>query len=232
MARKLGLIAVSAFLIALIILCQAGGTFLKEGFLDKETSGKASAGADDRLVIIDPGHGGMDGGKVGINGAEEKEINLKISLKIEKLLKEEGVQVIMTRNEDERLAENQVEDLKARVALMNETEPALVVSVHQNSYHEEGVAGAQVFYYTDSVESERAAGILQEALKEIDPENTKTAKGNRTYYILKKTDVPVVIAECGFLSNYEEAEKLADEEYQQELAEAIAKGILQYINGN
>ena len=69
-------------------------------------------------------------------------------------------------------------------------------------------------------------------MKEIDPENTKTAKGNRTYYILKKTDVPVVIAECGFLSNYEEAERLADEEYQQELAEAITKGILQYINGN
>ena len=138
----------------------------------------------------------------------------------------------MTRTRDERLAENQVEDLKARVALMNEAEPALVVSVHQTSYHEEGFTGAQVCYYTDSAESERAAGVRQGALKEIDPENTKTAKGNRTYYILKKTDVPVVIAECGFLSNYEEAERLADEEYQQELAEAITKGILQYINGN
>lgn len=232
MVRKLGVVVVSAFLIALIFLCQAGGAFFREGFMERETSGKASAGTKDRLVVIDPGHGGADGGKVGINGVEEKEINLKISLKIEKMLKEEGVQVIMTRTRDERLAENQVEDLKARVALMNEAEPALVVSVHQNSYHKEGVTGAQVFYYTDSAESERAAGVLQGALKEIDPENTKTAKGNRTYYILKKTDVPVVIAECGFLSNYEEAERLADEEYQQELAEAITKGILQYINGN
>ena len=67
-------------------------------------------------------------------------------------------------------------------------------------------------------------------LKEIDPDNTKAAKPNRTYYILKKTEVPVVIAECGFLSNYEEAEKLADEEYRQKLAEAVAKGILEYIN--
>ena len=136
----------------------------------------------------------------------------------------------MTRTEDERLAETQVEDLKARVSLMNEEKPALVVSIHQNSYHEESVHGAQVFYYADSTESERAAGIIQEALKEIDPDNTKAAKPNRTYYILKKTEVPVVIAECGFLSNYEEAEKLADEEYRQKLAEAVAKGILEYIN--
>lgn len=232
MLRKLGLVAASALLLGLIILCQAGGAFLRKGFMEEEASGKVLSGADDRLVVIDPGHGGIDGGKAGANGVEEKEINLKISLKIEKMLKEKGIRVVMTRTADERLAENQVEDLKARVALMNEAEPVLVVSIHQNSYHDEGVSGAQVFYYTDSAESERAAGILQEALKEIDPENTKAAKGNRTYYILKKTEVPVVIAECGFLSNYQEAEKLADEEYQQELAEAITAGILQYINSN
>ena len=114
---------------------------------------------------------------------------------------------------------------------MNKEKPDLVISIHQNSYHEESVSGAQVFYYTDSKQSERAAGFIQEALKEIDPQNTKKAKGNNTYYILKKTEVPVVIAECGFLSNYEEAEKLADEEYQQKLAEAVAKGVVQYLEG-
>ena len=122
-----------------------------------------------------------------------------------------------------------MEDLKARTALVNKEKPDLVVSIHQNSYHEESVSGAQVFYYTDSEQSKRAAELIQEALQEMDPENTKQAKGNNTYYILKKTEVPVVITECGFLSNYEEADKLADGEYQQELAEAVVKGILRYL---
>ncbi len=231
MRKKLGVIAAAAVLTALIVLCQAGGALLKKGLMDgEETAGKAVS-ADSRLVIIDPGHGGLDAGKVGVNGAEEKEINLKISLKVKELLNQEDVEVVMTRSEDERLAESQVEDLKKRAALMNEKKPVLAVSIHQNSYHEEGVSGAQVFYYTDSAESERAAGLIQDALKEIAPNNTKEAKANSTYYILKKTEVPVVIAECGFLSNYEEAERLADEEYQQKLAEAVTKGILQYING-
>lgn len=232
MTRKLGFAAASVLLILLIALCQAGGTFLEKGFKEgRETSGEASAGNGEGLIVIDPGHGGLDGGKVGVNGVEEKEINLKISLKIENILKEKGIQVIMTRTGDERLADSQVEDLKTRVELMNEANPMLVVSIHQNSYHEEGVSGAQVFYYTDSVESERAAGIIQQALKEIDPKNTKEAKANRTYYILKKTEVPVVIVECGFLSNYEEAERLADEEYQQKVAEAVTGGVLRYMDG-
>ena len=231
MIKKIGTLAVLAALAGLIFLCQAGGALLRKGFVDaQEISGKA-AGRENYLIIIDPGHGGLDAGKVGVNGKEEKEINLNISLKIQELLKGRGVKVKMTRTDDERLAENQVEDLKARASLMNKEKPDLVVSIHQNSYHEESVSGAQVFYYTDSRQSERAAGIIQEALKEADPENTKKAKGNNTYYILKKTEVPVVIVECGFLSNYEEAEKLADEDYQQKLAEAAVKGIMQYLEG-
>lgn len=232
MLKKAGIIVAAAVLIGLIFLCQAGGTLLKKGFAEeKETSGRV-AGRDTYLVMIDPGHGGLDAGKVGVNGEEEKNINLKISLKIEKLLKQQKIEVIMTRTEDERLAESQVEDLKARTALMNKEKPNLVVSIHQNSYHDETVSGAQVFYYTDSAQSERAAGLIQAAFEEIDPENTKSAKGNSTYYILKKTEVPVVIAECGFLSNYTEAEKLADEEYQQKIAEAVVKGIVQYLEAD
>ena len=228
MLKKLGTVAAAVALIGLIFLCQAGGAILKKGFAEgKETSGRA-AGKEGYLVIIDAGHGGLDAGKVGVNGEEEKEINLNISLKIEK---QQKIEVKMTRTEDERLAESQVEDLKARTDFMNKEKPDLVISIHQNSYHEESVSGAQVFYYTDSKQSERAAGFIQEALKEIDPQNTKKAKGNNTYYILKKTEVPVVIAECGFLSNYEEAEKLADEGYQQKLAEAVAKGVVQYLEG-
>ena len=229
MLKKIGTIGALAMLAGLIFLCRAGAGLLREGFADaRETSGEA-AGGENYLIIIDPGHGGLDAGKVGVNGKEEKEINLNISLKIQKLLKEQGVEVEMTRTEDERLGETQVEDLKARVSLMNEKNPDLVISIHQNSYHEESVSGAQVFYYTDSAQSERAAEFIQEALKEADPENTKKTKENSTYYILKRTEVPAVIVECGFLSNRREAEKLAGEEYQQELAAAVVKGTLRYL---
>ena len=230
MGKKLRFVAVIAALLVLIILCQAGGRFLKEEVIQGwETSGAAALGKNGRLIVLDPGHGGMDGGKIGVNGAEEKEINLKISLIIKKLLEKENIDVIVTRDTEERIGQDQVSDLKARVDIMNKEKPVLAVSIHQNSYHEESVHGAQVFYHTESEEGAKAAMIIQEALREIDPENTKEAKANNTYYILKRTEVPTVIAECGFLSNYEEAEKLASEEYQKELAQAVAKGILQYI---
>ena len=105
-------------------------------------------------------------------------------------------------------------------------------SIHQNSYHEENVFGAQVFYYQTSTEGEKAAGIIQDALQKVNPDNTKKIKANNTYYILKKTEVPTVIVECGFLSNYKEAQKLVTEDYQKSVAEAVAEGILSYIKEN
>ena len=128
--------------------------------------------------------------------------------------------------------ESKVEDLKYRVKIMNEVSPILAVSIHQNSYHEENVFGAQVFYYQTSTEGEKAAGIIQDALQKVNPDNTKKIKANDTYYILKKTEVPTVIVECGFLSNYKEAQKLVTEDYQKSVAEAVAEGILSYIKEN
>ena len=112
---------------------------------------------------------------------------------------------------------------------MNESKADLAVSIHQNSYHEESVFGAQVFYYTTSGEGKAAAEILQNELLEIDPENKKREKANNTYYILKKTEVPTVIVECGFLSNPEEEALLCEDAYQEKLAEGIANGILSYL---
>ena len=139
----------------------------------------------------------------------------------------------MTREEDGWLAETRIGDLKERVRIMNESKADLAVSIHQNSYHEESVFGAQVFYYIHSREGEAVAKILQESLQEIDPENHRRAKANETYYLLRRTKVPTVIVECGFLTNPEEAEKLSGEEYQEQVAEAVAKGIakcLEYLN--
>lgn len=181
-------------------------------------------------VVLDAGHGSSDSGKVGINGVLEKDINLSISKKTKKYLEKKGICVIMTRNKDEPLAEGEngnrkVQDMKARVKRINDTKPDLAVSIHQNSYHEESIHGAQVFYYEHSESGEKDARILQEALLAVDPDNTRQVKANTTYYLLKRTEVPILIVECGFLSNQEEAEKLASEDYQKEIAKAIANGI-------
>lgn len=233
MKKKVKFLAAAVILGFLAVCCFRAGEFLRNHLVEgADTSGRlttAEKERNDNLIVLDPGHGGIDGGKIGVNGAEEKKINLEISLKIKEILEDAGMTVVMTRNDDQRLAESQVEDLKKRAAIMNEQNAVLTVSIHQNSYHEESVSGAQVFYYTDSAEGKLAAQILQEALKALDSENTKEAKGNNTYYILKQTEVPVVIVECGFLSNFAEAEKLTDDSYQQELAEAISAGIDDYI---
>ncbi|WWR15711.1 N-acetylmuramoyl-L-alanine amidase [Lachnospiraceae bacterium JLR.KK008] len=187
-------------------------------------------------VVIDAGHGGDDPGKVGINGALEKDINLQIAQKVKKYLEMEGVEVVMTRTDGQGLydsgAENKkVQDMKRRIAMIEETAPAITVSIHQNSYPEEYVKGAQVFYYKDSAESKNAAETMQKSLKDrLDRENKREAKANASYYLLKKTSSPVIIVECGFLSNSEEAGKLADDTYQEKVAWAVFMGIMQTLN--
>ena len=134
---------------------------------------------------------------------------------------------------DANATNEKISDMKQRVAKMNSEQPDAVISIHQNSYTDSSVKGAQVFYYSHSREGEAVAKILQESLQEIDPENHRQAKANETYYLLRRTKVPTVIVECGFLTNPEEAEKLSGEEYQEQVAEAVAKGIakcLEYLN--
>ena len=122
--------------------------------------------------------------------------------------------------------------MKNRIALIEETAPDIVVSIHQNSYPEEYVHGAQVFYYDGSSQGKELAEVLQRQLIErADPDNTRQVKANDSYYLLKKTSVPIVIVECGFLSNQAEAEKLCTPEYQERIAWAVHMGILEYLNG-
>lgn len=186
------------------------------------------------LVVVDAGHGGDDPGKVGVNDVEEKEINLAIAKKVDTLLKKEKIETVMTRDTDTMLEGpdgrmTKVGDMKARVAEINKAAPALAVSIHQNSYHQEGVMGAQVFYYSHSEEGKQAAELMQKALLILNTENNRKAKANDTYYLLKRTEAPTIIVECGFLSNWEEAELLKDEEYQEKVAEAIVEGIKAYL---
>lgn len=187
-------------------------------------------------VVIDAGHGGDDPGKIGINGVPERDVNLYIAEKLKKYLESDGISVVLTRENgnglyDETASNKKVQDMKRRIEIIEETDPVLTVSVHQNSYPEEYVHGAQVFYYNGSGEGEKLALLIQNQLKkELDEDNHRQIKPNDSYYLLKKTKGTIVIVECGFLSNTEEAEKLCHDSYQDRVAWAIHKGILQYMN--
>ena len=182
-----------------------------------------------KLVVLDAGHGSSDPGKIGVNGKKEKDVNLSIAKKVEKKLKKQNIAVKMTRREDKGLDNTKIGDMKARVNMINGTKPALAVSIHQNSYTQEEIKGAQVFYFTHSKDGKEAAEVMQEMFRLFDKENKRVCKGNNTYYMLKKTEVPTIIVECGFLSNWEEAKKLSTKEYQEKVAQVICDGIIHIL---
>lgn len=188
------------------------------------------------VVVLDAGHGGNDPGKVGVDGTLEKDINLKIVCKLKEYLEAADVTVILTREEDEGLYQSsdtnkKRADMQARCRLIEESGADITVSIHQNSFHDEAVRGAQIFYYGDSQEGKQLTDSLQEALiAELGKETVRIPKENREYYLLLHTSCPIVIVECGFLSNWEEAAKLKDEAYQDQLAWGIHLGILKYLN--
>lgn len=188
-----------------------------------------------KVIVIDAGHGGDDPGKIGINNALEKDVNLQIAYKLKEFLESSDVKVVLTREGDDGLYSAQAsnkksEDMKKRCAIIDEADPVFTVSIHQNSYHEEGIHGAQVFYYEQSPEGKEIAECIQQCLKErLEPENKREAKGNSSYYLLRKTSHPTVIVECGFLSNYQEAQKLTDDYYQEKVAWAIHMAIMELL---
>lgn len=199
-------------------------------------------GAGRIKIVIDPGHGGFDGGYDpsgnGISSPKEKEINLSIALKLKKKLEDEGFEVIMTREDDKALCEDSDSnkkrtDMRNRVELINGSGANLVVSIHQNSFPQKSSKGAQVFYYKTSEEGKRMAEIMQNCLREdLWPENNRQPKADSSYYMLKKSVCPIIIVECGFLSNPEEAALLNDEKYQDKTASSICRGIKEYIDSS
>ncbi len=203
------------------------------------STGEASQDADAPVqgyhVVLDAGHGANDSGKVGINGALEKDINLAIVGYLQELLQEQGVTVTLTRADDNPLYEEnasnkKMSDMKNRIATIEDAQPDAVVSIHQNSYTDQSVRGPQVFYYTGSVTGEQLAACIQNRFTDlIGEENRRKVKANKDYYLLIHTAVPTVIVECGFLSNPEEAGRLVTEEYQQGVAGVAALGILDWL---
>lgn len=186
------------------------------------------------VIVVDPGHGGADPGMIGVGGLEEKGINLAVAQKLKTELEKAGFQVVMTRDEDEGLYDadsrnKKAQDMQRRIAMIQEAEPLLTVSVHQNSYEDPAVYGPQVFYYQDSAQGEKLANILQEQLNtDLAVARPRVSKGNTSYYLLKRSAGTLVIVECGFLTNPDEAALLQTEEYQNKVARAIAAGVRKY----
>ncbi len=188
-----------------------------------------------QTVVVDAGHGGVDGGAVGVTGVYEKDLNLEISERLCDVLRFCGVNVIMTRNEDKSIHKdeaNTIREKKAsaineRIKLIENTDNARLISVHLNHFSQISCRGAQVFY-SGNDKSIVFANSVQETLKLIDSENKRTAqKAGGHIYLLKNVSCPAILVECGFLSNPFEEEKLKTADYQKKLAICIASG---YIN--
>ena len=209
------------------------------GVVKKDIIG-VNTNADNRqTVIIDAGHGGFDGGAQAHDGTIEKDINLHIALKVAQMLRFDGFNVIMTRiddtgTEDDKsaaIASRKKSDLYNRLQIMKDNPNAVFVSIHLNKFTTSAANGAQVFYTKNYKEAYTLAFSVQEKIKNfIQPENTRVVKqGTDSTYLLKNAPVPAIIVECGFLSNKSELEKLKCEDYQSQMAFAVACGIIDFF---
>lgn len=192
-------------------------------------------GSEKYCIVIDPGHGGIDPGMLGVNNTIEKEINLAVSYMLKEELESEGMEVVLTRTTDDGLysesdSNKKIADMKKRCEIITNSNADIVVSIHQNSFSDSAVCGAQVFYYKHSEKGKQLAGCIQDSLKEnVDETNDRKIKANDSYYMLIHTPCPTVIVECGFITNYDEAALLVSEDYQRKVAKAIALGIENYV---
>lgn len=190
-------------------------------------------------IILDAGHGGEDGGAVGINGALEKDINLAIALELEKCLKYNNFDVIMIRDSDVSVGDQSLgtiaarkrSDTKNRLQKVEKAGECLLISIHQNHFSESKYSGAQVFYSGNREESAQLAEAIRENIvSSLQPDNRRENKvAGKNIYLLYHCQVPAVLVECGFLSNPEEAGKLSTESYQKDMAAAIYNGLIDYL---
>lgn len=191
------------------------------------------------VIVIDAGHGGVDGGSSGIDGTIEKDINLSIALKLRDMLELYGFETVMTRDCDKSLhsqnantiREKKVSDLHNRLDVINSTENCLFVSIHQNYFEQSKYSGMQVFYSPNNENSEKLAEIMQKTIVEmLQNDNTrKIKKADKTLYLLYNAQKPAIMVECGFMSNENELALLKSEDYQKQMALSIANGILKYV---
>ena len=214
------------------ILMVIYGLFIAGGLMVAYLSESAPAFAmpvSKKVIALDAGHGGFDPGMVS-GGVAEKDINLSIAKKVQAYLEIGGATVLITRLDDTSLAGSKSGDMNQRKLLANTGRADIFVSIHQNSYSSPNVRGAQVFYFNESDSSKKlAASIQKEIVDFADPNNKFQPKPNKNYYVLRQTEMPAVIVECGFLTSPSERKKLTMDEYQEKIAWAVYSGIVNYF---
>lgn len=239
MLKKLWMNRVGALVVLLCTYLLVFG-FIKTSSLPEPVI-PTGADSSDMLpvIILDAGHGGIDSGCLSVNGVEEKDINLSILLKLRGMLETTGFNVTVTRDTDRSIHDTGVQglgnqkksDMENRLNIVNSTDNAVFVSIHQNQFTDSKYYGAQMFYPENSSESEQLARTLQNNFVAfLQPENTREIKPvGDEIYLLHFAKCPAVMAECGFLSNPDEAAKLESEEYQYRVAFTIYKSLCDYI---
>ena len=225
-------------LVALVVMIALSVNVVIHIF-DEEIFIKSATGiSDDKIIILDPGHGGADSGAVGVNGALEKDLNLSITLMMGKLLEDEGYIVVYTRTDDRLLLGEgedvkgirKISDLKNRCKVAARYPGAIFVSIHMNSFGDSKYSGLQVYYSTQNEESMDLASAIQSGVSsELQQENNRKIKEGKDIYVLENTANPAVMIECGFLTNAEECKKLSEENYQKQLSFSIIRAIIEYI---
>lgn len=193
-----------------------------------------------KTVIIDAGHGGPDGGTSADDGTLEKDLNLQIAHKLNEILRSMGIETVMTRTDDisihdntaETIRQKKVSDLKNRLNIINNTDDAIFVSIHQNHYSNSKYSGAQIFYSKNNPLSQKLADSVRfPIVSYLQSSNTREIKKSGSeIYLLNNAQAPAIMVECGFMSNYAETQNLKDEAYQQKLAFTIAIGITDYFS--
>lgn len=227
------------FAFAAILLCFCG-SFLREKALGYASVIDSKENVPtDYCIVIDAGHGGEDGGTVGIGGVLEKDLNLAVSDVLYELLNINDTRVLMTRTEDKMLynkyenyeGRKKMYDLRARVETANETAGAILVSIHMNSYPDPSCHGAQVYYSKNHNESYNIAGKIQNYLAlHLQNNNTRKVKAaGNNIYLLDRCECPAVLIECGFLSNAEESAQLSNAEYRKKLACSVFGALCDYL---
>lgn len=221
-----------SFLVGLIVLF----FILQYDFMENNSWNSWNLPLSGKIILLDPGHGGPDGG-AGDKKTQEKDIALNVSLKVRDYLQQQGALVIMTRETDKDLASGdtkgysrrKVEDLKNRLKVINDSDTDLFVSIHLNAIPSSRWSGAQTFYAPHHEENERAAKFIQEELRRNLGNTTRKAKPLSQIYILKSAKKPGALVEVGFLSNPTEKANLKKDSYQEKIATSIYKGIIRYF---
>jgi N-acetylmuramoyl-L-alanine amidase len=189
-----------------------------------------------KTVVVDAGHGGVDGGATSCTGVLESQFNLEIAQKLNDLLNLLGINTVMIRNTDcsvytegETIAQKKVSDLKERVRIVNSTDNCILVSIHQNLFSDGKYSGAQVFYAPTEGSQMIAKSMQASFIKTLNPHSHRQEKKADSIYLMQHINCPGVLVECGFLSNPQEEYLLRTKDYQQKVCCVIACTISNYL---